>query len=202
MSTIRITGGEHRGRRVPLPRDHHLRPTSDKARQAFFNIVGEGIIDATFLDLFAGTAIFSFEAISRGAQRAIAVEISRGAAESARSTAKLLDAPVEIQETDVFKALKRIPSDVLVDIVYADPPYDFPRYQELLDSIARMPNLASEAVVAIEHPSDLDPFRRDPVNLSRRKTARYGTIAITFFDHIAAAAGAAEGDTSDGIDTQ
>src|SRR5512132_123847 len=73
---IRVTAGTLRGRRVPVPKDD-VRPTSERARQAFFNIVGPRINGARFLDLFAGSGIFSFEAISRGAKESVAVDSSR-----------------------------------------------------------------------------------------------------------------------------
>src|SRR5687768_12694660 len=108
MATVRISGGEHRGRRVQLPKQHELRPTSDKARQAFFNIAGPRIIDANFLDLFSGTGIFSFEAISRGAAHAVAVEKSRKAAHHIKTTAEAMEMPVAVICDDAFTAMRRL----------------------------------------------------------------------------------------------
>ena len=90
MSTVRVTAGALRGRRVPVPQGE-TRPTSERARQAFFNIVGERIDRARFLDLFAGSGIFSFEAVSRGAESSTAVD--RKADRIAR-LAKEWDVPV------------------------------------------------------------------------------------------------------------
>jgi 16S rRNA (guanine966-N2)-methyltransferase len=72
MPPLRITTGSLRGRKIPLPPD--TRPTSERARQAFFNILGERIEGASFLDLFAGSGAFAFEALSRGASRASAID--------------------------------------------------------------------------------------------------------------------------------
>lgn len=179
-STLRITGGEHRGRRIPLPRDHQLRPTSDKARQAFFNIVGEQIIEAKFLDLFAGTAIFSLEALSRGAAGAVAVDVSKRATAQIDETAHQLGLELEVVTADVFKALTRLSAEPF-DVVFADPPYDFSRYDDLLRAIDAL-SLADDAVVGVEHSAGRVPFTSVPPALPLRKTAHYGTVAISIFD--------------------
>lgn len=179
MATVRITGGEHRGRRVQLPKHHELRPTSDKARQAYFNIIGPRVEGATFLDLFAGTGIFSFEALSRGAARAVAIDKSRSAAEQITATAELIGVRVDVICDDVFKALKRLGSSPF-DLVYADPPYDFPRYDELVEKIGTHVPLAAEAVVAVEHRSARTPAAAGV--LRKTRTAEYGSVAFTLFE--------------------
>jgi 16S rRNA (guanine966-N2)-methyltransferase len=179
-STLRISGGEHRGRRIRLPKKHELRPTSDKARQAFFNIVGPRIDGATFLDLFSGTGVFAFEALSRGAARAIAVEKAAAAVKTIRETAEEIGIDLLVLESDVFSAVKRLEHQS-IDVVYADPPYDFPRYDELVAAIERWVPLAPDAIVAIEHAGDSRPFRKSAERLRPQRTARYGTVAFTIF---------------------
>jgi 16S rRNA (guanine966-N2)-methyltransferase len=178
MATVRISGGEHRGRRVQLPKQHELRPTSDKARQAFFNIAGPRIIDANFLDLFSGTGIFSFEAISRGAAKAVAVEKSRKAAHHIKTTAEVLEMPVAVICDDAFTAMRRL-GDLPFDIVYADPPYDFGKYDELIAAIGETVPLAEDAIVAVEHRRGEEPSAGG--KLTRTRTAEYGSISITLF---------------------
>lgn len=182
MTGVRITGGYLRGRRATLPSGAEVRPTSDMARQAFFNIVGPQIEQAHFLDLFSGTGIFSFEAVSRGAASAVAVELSRRASMAIRGIAKEWDLPIEIVADDALKALRREWREPF-DVVYADPPYAYPSYQELLSALDGMSALAPGATLAIEHRSGTVPF--DPASLVRlhyRRTARYGTVSISIFD--------------------
>jgi len=180
---LRITTGALRGRRVPVPRGE-VRPTSERARQAFFNIVGERIRGARFLDLFAGSGIFSFEAVSRGAAEAVAVDASRAQTAAIEQTAKELAAPVRTVTADVPAGIKRLRGEVF-DVIYADPPYAYERYDDLLMSIDADLTLADDAVVAIEHRRKSEPFRRaesppfQRLRFSRR--AEYGEVWISFF---------------------
>lgn len=182
MSDVRITAGDLRGRRLRVPAES-LRPTSDKARQAFFNTIGDRISGCVFLDLFAGTGIFSFEAVSRGARRAIAVELSRVQCTAIAQTAREWNVPVDCRASDVMRVLGTLRSEGPFDAVYADPPYKYPAYPSLLDALDRELPLADAAVVAIEHRSGSFPFETG--NLARlmfRKTARYGSVSISIFD--------------------
>lgn len=179
MTSLRITSGALRGRRVAVPKGE-LRPTSERARQAFFNIVGERLQGARFLDLFAGSGVFSFEAVSRGAREAIALDSSRTATAAIEREARQLEVPVRAMALDVFAGIKRLRGEVL-DVIYADPPYDFDRYDDLLMSIDAELTLADDAVVAIEHRRRTQPFKATPQRLAFARVAEYGEVWITFF---------------------
>ena len=179
MTSLRITSGTLRGRRIAVPKGE-LRPTSERARQAFFNIVGERLQGARFLDLFSGSGVFSFEAVSRGAREAIAVDSSRQATATIEREARDLEVPVRAMALDVFAGIKRLRGEVL-DVIYADPPYDFDRYDDLLLSIDAELTLAEDAVVAIEHRRRTQPFKATPNRLKFARLAEYGEVWITFF---------------------
>lgn len=167
---------------MPLPA-HGLRPTSERARQAFFNIVGDRIEGARFLDLFAGSGIFSFEAVSRGASLACAIESSRKAADAIRERSAALNLPIKVIAADAFAGIKRLVPQEQWSVVYADPPYDFPRYAELLGALDSQLPLAAEALIAIEHRSGTDPFNRVTAGrLKLERSAVYGEVSITFFE--------------------
>jgi 16S rRNA (guanine966-N2)-methyltransferase len=178
MTSLRITTGTLRGRRVPVPRDE-VRPTSERARQAFFNIVAARIDGARFLDLFAGSGIFSFEAISRGARESVAVDQSRAHTASIEKTAKDFGAAVRTITADALAGIKRLGAEVF-DVVYADPPYAYERYDDLLMSIDAMP-LGEEAIVAVEHRRRSEPFTVTPQHLRFSRRAEYGEVWISFF---------------------
>ena len=176
---IRITAGALRGRHIPVPKDL-VRPTSERARQAFFNIVGSGLRNARFLDLFAGSGIFSFEAVSRGAAEAIAIDKSRQHTAAIEGLALKLDVPVRTITADVTAGIKRL-GDQVFDVIYADPPYSYEQYDELLMAIDETVKLAPEALVAIEHRRRSEPFAANPTRLRFLRRAEYGEVWITFF---------------------
>lgn len=177
MSSVRVTAGALRGRRVPVPAGE-TRPTSERARQAFFNIVGPRIDRARFLDLFAGSGIFSFEAVSRGAESATAVEHDQRNVEAIAQLAKEWNVPVTAMQGEALAALPRLRERF--DVVYADPPYDFPEYDGLVAGIGRL-TLAPGAVVAIEHRKRTNPFSETTGGLQVQRRAEYGEVWITFF---------------------
>jgi len=177
VATLRVTGGELRGRRVPVP-PRSVRPTSERARQAFFNIVGDHIEGAQFLDLFAGSGIFSFEAISRGAASATAVDNNRRAIESISRYAKEWETPVTPIYGDAVAVLPRLHETF--DIVFADPPYDYDDYDALLTALDNL-QLGRNGIVAVEHRRRTDPFTGETKRLRLQRLAEYGEVLITFF---------------------
>jgi 16S rRNA (guanine966-N2)-methyltransferase len=179
VTSLRITAGTLRGRRVEVPRGE-VRPTSERARQAFFNILGDRIQDARFLDLFAGSGIFSFEAVSRGARECVAIEQSRPQVAAIEKLARALDVPIRTIAADVFVGIKRLRGEVF-DVIYADPPYDFGHHDELLAAVGLHVGLEREAIVAIEHRRNSDPFPPNPTHLRFLRRAEYGEVWITFF---------------------
>ena len=164
-----------RGRRVPIPRGE-VRPTSERARQAYFNIIGDRIHDARFLDLFAGSGIFALEALSRGAAVAVAVDVSRQNLATIAKTANEFGVEMKTIAGDVLKVMPTEP----FDLVYADPPYDFGRYDDLLQVLDTLPH-ASGAIVALEHRRHSEPFTVEPRNLQLWRRAEYGEVWITFY---------------------
>jgi len=174
MPSLRITGGTLRGRRVPVP-PREVRPTSERARQAYFNIVGPRIDGAHFLDLFAGSGVFALEALSRGAASATVIEKSRRQCQAISELAAELGVSVTAIAGDAVSSLARTGT---FDLVYADPPYDYDGYDELLAALP--PHLAEGALVAVEHRRNTRPFTDGALREVRR--AEYGEVWMTFFE--------------------
>ncbi len=178
-STLRVTAGTLRGRRVPVPASG-VRPTSERARQAFFNIAGGRIHGARFLDLFAGSGIFSFEAVSRGARSAVAIDQDRKRCAAIEALAKQWDAPVSAIAADAIAGITRLGGSVF-DVIYADPPYDYERYDNLLTAIDSHLPLADDAIVAVEHRRQHEPFTVETQRIHLTRRAEYGEVWISFF---------------------
>ncbi len=178
MPSLRITTGSLRGRKIPLP--PNTRPTSERARQAFFNIIGDRIHGAAFLDLFAGSGAFAFEALSRGAASAVAIDESRHNVEAIDRLAQAWGVGLTTIRSDVLGGIKRVTGQVF-DVIYADPPYDYERYDDLLIAIDRQLNLADGAIAAIEHRRNTQPFTAPLMRLHFDRRAEYGEVWISLF---------------------
>jgi len=147
---------------------------------AFFNIAGPRIEGARFLDLFAGSGVFSFEAVSRGAALSTAIEQDRRSVAAIANLAKEWNVPVTAIAADVFAEIPRLAGRF--DIVYADPPYSFGRYDDLLAAIDGGVALGEDAIVAIEHQRRTEPFTIETKQLRQVRRAEYGEVWITLFE--------------------
>ncbi len=123
---MHIIGGKYKKKTLISPDSEEVRPTSGKLRETIFNICQGSILDAEFLDLFAGSGAVGLEALSRGAKHATFVEKSRHAAKVIKAN---IDALKEHTHTtliaeDAFQALRGFADEGRkFDIIFADPPY-------------------------------------------------------------------------------
>ena len=172
-----MIGGVYGGRRLHSARVPGLRPTADRVREALFSILGDTVLDARVLDLYAGTGALALEAISRGAATAVCVERDRRALGAlSRNVAELGVADrVRIERGDALDYCRRIPEDqAMFDLVLCDPPYT--------DDLAPLGGAVVDAswwtrVCVIEHAVDRPP--PDAVRPVERETRRYGDTALT-----------------------
>ena len=131
---VRIIGGQWKRRLVRFPAAADLRPTPDRVRETLFNWLGQDLTELTTLDLFAGSGALSFESLSRGAARAVAVDASRDAVAALAANAAALGAqglePHRANAVEFLAAEAR-----RFDVIYVDPPFDedwLPRLWPLL----------------------------------------------------------------------
>ena len=121
---MRIIAGRWKGRRLRSPTGRAIRPTRDQVREAWMSSLGNDIVGASVLDLFAGSGALGLEALSRGAKSAVFVESSPFSMDILKQNVDLLgvDSEVTIVKSDVMNYIKRL-GKLDFDIALADPPY-------------------------------------------------------------------------------
>jgi len=168
---MRVVAGELGGRRLVTPDGTSTRPTTDRVREAVFNSLGSaGVLDGALVaDLFAGSGAIGIEALSRGAERCVFVERDRKALRALDDNLDALDLRdrSKVVAADAVSAAATIDAD----IVFADPPYDFDDWAQLLGRVR------ADLVVA-ESGSTIGPF--DGWESTREK--RYGRTRVTFLE--------------------
>lgn len=179
MPETRITSGAFRGRVVDSPRGRAMRPTTALVRKALFDILGDNVEDAVFLDLYAGTGAVAFEALSRGAARAVLVERDASLLQLARATATRLGCADRVRTigADVLAWLRARPADLgAAHIAFLDAPYRDDSVQSALEELGDAP---PRLVVCEHHRARRLP--EEPGGLRRVREAHYGTTQLTFY---------------------
>jgi 16S rRNA (guanine966-N2)-methyltransferase len=185
---MRIIAGTFRSRQLKSLKGVALRPTSDKLRETLFNILGELVIDARFVDLFAGTGAVGIEALSRGAREAIFVEKHPPAVVLIKKNLESLEIRngAHVLESDALQALKQfaeapMAANARIDMLFLDPPYaEREQYANVLKFLGGANLLAENAVVIAEHQRSLD-LPESFGKLERVRVLRQGDAALSFF---------------------
>jgi 16S rRNA (guanine966-N2)-methyltransferase len=178
---MRVIGGEASGRRLKGPPRSGVRPTSDRVREALFELFASHDVDMSrVLDLYSGTGALGIEALSRGAEHCDFVESDSKTCEVIRenlTSTRLLDRG-HVYPMSVARAASRLKGPY--SLVVADPPYEYDRAEQELIEIIESGLMAQEGTVAVEHSK-----RRDwPDSLAGKPqllTRRYGDTALTLY---------------------
>ncbi|MEJ2585755.1 MAG: RsmD family RNA methyltransferase [Robiginitalea sp.] len=176
---MRIISGIHKGRRIRAPKGLPVRPTTDRAKESLFNILGHQILweEWAVLDLFAGTGNISYECASRGCPHVVAVDSHAGCVRFIRKTADELQLPVSTHRQEVLKFLKKCAEQY--DLIFADPPYDIPEatLRELVSHCLERGLLKKGGVLVIEHSPQRDLSGQEGFSEMRS----YGSTRFSFF---------------------
>ncbi len=171
---MRIISGSHSGRQIFPDKNFSARPTTDFAKENLFNILTNYIDfeEIRVLDLFSGTGSISYEFASRGAQEIISVEANYKHYAFILKTAKELGFKnMKIYKTDVFIACKKLKGQKF-DIIFADPPYNLDKIQEIPATIFDNDLLGENGIAIIEHPERIQ-FSTHPRFSEHRQ---YGSV--------------------------
>ncbi|MFB1051913.1 16S rRNA (guanine(966)-N(2))-methyltransferase RsmD [Paraliobacillus sp. JSM ZJ581] len=151
---MRVVAGTYKGHRIETVPNKLTRPTTDKVKEALFQMIGPFFDGGVFLDLFAGSGALGIEAISRGMNQGVFVDQQAKAIQTIYSNIKKLnmDKQVEVYRTDAFRALKAAGKRGLVfDIIFLDPPYKKVSYEKLLKQINHFKLCNEKTIVVCEH---------------------------------------------------
>ena len=177
---MRIIGGSAKGRSLfPVP-GSATRPVTDRVKEALFNILGASVIDARFLDLFAGTGSVGIEALSRGAAQAVFVEKSRRAVDIIHKNLALtnLKERGRVQHGDVFAYLKHEPEEPF-DFIYVAPPQYEGLWLKTLQALDERPWLAPDGEIIVQiFPKELVDFELATLEVTEQR--RYGSTLLLF----------------------
>ena len=183
---MRIVAGKNKGNIIKSPKDLSVRPTSEKVREALFDILGASVSEICFLDLFAGTGAVGIEALSRGAKKAIFIEKEikcvKIIKENLEKTKNSQNA--EVYKIDFLSGLKLLAKkNYSLDYIFLDPPYNKGLVNISLLEISNLPILRKNGWVIAQH------YKKEEVmeNLSNLRLfdqRRYGECYLSFYDYV------------------
>ncbi len=179
---LRVIAGAARGRRLRTLPGQHTRPTSDRVKEALFNILGRAVQGARVLDLYAGTGNLGIEALSRGARSAVFVDAHRGCQRLIAANLAALGwaGRARVMGMDARDAIRLLGREGRrFHIVFVDPPYERGLVQPTLAALAAEGLLTPGGIVVVEHSPREEP-EPVPPGLEVRDRRRYGATALSF----------------------
>lgn len=180
---MRVVSGECKGRFLKAVPGSSTRPTTDKVKEAIFNIIGPYFTGGIGLDLFAGSGGLGIEALSRGIDKVIFVDRDGKAIQTINDNIKAceLEERSEVYRNDATRALKAIQKRALAfDVIFLDPPYKQQQLLSLLESLDKGNMIVNQGLIVCEHSNEV----KLPVKVGRfhqLKREQYGIIHITIY---------------------
>lgn len=178
---MRVIAGKAKGRKLYAVPGPGTRPMTDRAKSALFSILGDDVLDAHFLDLFAGTGQVGIEALSRGAARAVFVELHHAALRVIHNNLTLtgLAAQAQVRRDDVFHYLAASPQPF--DYIYIAPPQYRGLWRQTLQALDALPAWLADDGWAIVQ---INPVEYEPVTLNTLALfdqRKYGSVLLCFY---------------------
>ncbi|MEC0127908.1 16S rRNA (guanine(966)-N(2))-methyltransferase RsmD [Paenibacillus pabuli] len=194
---MRVVSGSAKGRPLKAVPGTGTRPTTDKVKEALFSMIGPYFEGGTALDLFAGSGGLGIEALSRGMDKAVFVDLESKSIEVIRANLKAtkLEDQAAIYRNDASRALKALAKrSTQFDLVFLDPPYRMKNGDELMLTMHELDLLEPEATIVLEYESKYSyPEQFGPFEQTRK--ALYGETAVSIY-HYAPAATTEDGEPS------
>lgn len=198
---MQVLFGQFKGRRLLMPKDQSIRPTTGRMRDWLANVLRDRFEDARVLDLFAGSGALGIEALSLGAREATFVDRGPQSLSLIRANLERLgiEERARVVREDALRFLRPERRQGPYDLVFVDPPYEETDFPRLMTALAKADILHRQGCLAIEHPGSLKDPRVDPrageargrkgadgdapptLDLARQKV--FGRSTISLFAH-------------------
>jgi 16S rRNA (guanine966-N2)-methyltransferase len=182
---MRVIAGSAGGIRLDVPKTE-VRPTMDRVKAAIFSSLGEAVIDARVLDLFAGTGALGIEALSRGAESVLFVEENRAALAAIERNLARTKFTATVRQQDVFAFLRSSQPAKPFTIIFADPPYEKTKsgeaYTDLLLHDSRLPELLAPSGFFVLEKRPREAVTDTPF-WSVARARKYGATEVLFLRH-------------------
>ena len=170
---MRVDSGIFKGRRLLENKFEHIRPTTDKVRQALFTKLQFFLPNKRVLDLFCGTGALGIEALSRGASEVVFVDKDARSASMTRENLKNLGVKAKVIRCDAVKFVESC--EEKFDLIILDPPYKSGLYEKIVPKL--FPLLEEDGIIVCEHDKK-DVFNYSPLVIYDEK--RYGNTVLTY----------------------
>lgn len=182
---MRVISGTAKGRSLKAVPGMGTRPTTDKVKEAIFSMIGPYFEGGTVLDLFAGTGGLGIEALSRGMDRAIFIDMDRKSLEVVKDNLVTTGfvQQAELYKNDASRALKALAKrELRFDLVFLDPPYRLKHADQLMLSMQELGLLYDQAVIVVEYDAD-HTYPEAFGGFASRRHTEYGETAVTIYDY-------------------
>ena len=174
---MRIIGGKNKGKKLKEFKGDDIRPTSDRAKESLFNILGQSVLDCNFLDLCAGTGSIGLESYSRGAKKVTFVDISRESLKLVKENANSIGLNEKFENLSALTFLNG--TSEVFDIIFFDPPYAFSSIEEILAVVKNRNLLSGGGVFIYEHKADKPS--KEVSGFKLYDTRKYGIAIFDFY---------------------
>lgn len=182
---MRVVSGVCKGRPLKSVPGNTTRPTTDKVKEALFNMIGPYFNGGTGLDLFAGSGGLGLEALSRGLDKVIFVDREPKAIQTIHENIQAckLTEKTEVYRNDAQRALKAlVKRKIGFDYIFLDPPYKKQQLVHLMEKIDEEQLLNEGGIIVCEHSHDVE-LPHTAGKLISVKHEKYGIIAITIYSY-------------------
>ncbi|HHZ02864.1 MAG TPA: 16S rRNA (guanine(966)-N(2))-methyltransferase RsmD [Tissierellia bacterium] len=184
---MRVISGINKGKKLYAPEGEYVRPTSDKVKEAVFNIIGPINDEALVLDIFAGSGSIGIEFLARGAKHCTFVDVSRKSLRYVKKNLEIcnFEDRAEIILSDYEKAIKKLAeNNRKFDYIFADPPYNLSSIPNIGKKVFQCNILKTGGLLIIESDKDEKVIDNINTNMVECKEKIYGRTKITMLKYL------------------